>query len=170
MSVEGEAYHRVRQGLVAIAEAAREPAGRLLDGLVGPLPVGQVDGLEGRVLLRGVLEPGVAGRVSIGLIREKTARWEGSRAARTLPTSASWRRCGSFPGLDLNEGGCKRIKTCLTREARYSKNWVSTSTKSGVCRWTESRLSKVGEKVESPAGFLGRRGDKKLPRGRRLYR
>lgn len=51
------AVHGVDKGLVAIAEISGQPAGRLLEGLVGPLAVGEVDGLEGLVFGRGVREP-----------------------------------------------------------------------------------------------------------------
>jgi hypothetical protein len=43
--------------LVAIAEISGQPAGRLLEGLVGPLAVGEVDGLEGLVFGGGIREP-----------------------------------------------------------------------------------------------------------------
>ena len=51
------AVHGVDEGLVAIAEISGQPAGRLLDGFVGPLAVGEVDGLEGLVFGGGIREP-----------------------------------------------------------------------------------------------------------------
>ena len=45
--------HRDRQGLVAVAEVDRAPAGGLLDACVRPAAVGEADGLEGAVFLPG---------------------------------------------------------------------------------------------------------------------
>ena len=50
--------HRDRQGLVAVAEVDRTPAGRLLDAGVRPAAVGEADGLEGAVFLPGGIHGG----------------------------------------------------------------------------------------------------------------
>lgn len=50
-------YHWVRQTLVTISQVGGQPPGGLLDNLIGPLTVREVDGLEALVFLRGVFEP-----------------------------------------------------------------------------------------------------------------
>ena len=50
--------HRDGQGLVAVAEVDRAPAGRLLDASVRPAAVREADGLEGAVFLPGGIHGG----------------------------------------------------------------------------------------------------------------
>ena len=65
------AVHWVYEGLVAVAEVGREPAGHFGEGFGGPCSVGEVEGFEGAVFFRGVFEP----VWELGMLLNSCGRW-----------------------------------------------------------------------------------------------
>lgn len=96
---EACSYHGIHQALVPISQVGGQPPRGLVDGLVGPLAVGEVNGFELFVFLRGIFEP----------TRESAPAYGETHETETNGV-VSVHRHGDGGGSELR-GGVESVKT-----------------------------------------------------------